>query len=78
MSVYAVPVPLGLDPASVLPLLQQVLQPQLGQLAATDAQVGTQHALPVFSNHVALLCKGATHVGQIWEHTWVTFLVCKF
>ena len=40
VSLYAVPVPLGLDQASVLPLLQQVLQPQPGQLAATDAQVG--------------------------------------
>ena len=40
VSLYAVPVPLGLDQASVLLLLQQVLQPQPGQLAATDAQVG--------------------------------------
>lgn len=40
VSVYAVPVPLALDPASVLPLLQQVLQLQAGQHAATDSQVG--------------------------------------
>ncbi len=39
VSLYAVPVPLGLDQASLLPLLQQVLQPQPGQLATTDAQV---------------------------------------
>ncbi|KAL0046958.1 hypothetical protein WJX82_002976, partial [Trebouxia sp. C0006] len=45
VSLYAVPVPLGLDQASVLLLLQQVLQPQPGQLAATDAQVATLVAI---------------------------------
>ncbi len=39
VSLYAVPVPLGLDQASALPLLQQVLQPQPGHCAVTDAQV---------------------------------------
>ncbi|DBB01023.1 TPA: hypothetical protein ACH3X1_000923 [Trebouxia sp. C0004] len=45
VSLYAVPVPLGLDQASVLPLLHQVLQPQPRQLAATDTQVATLVAI---------------------------------
>ena len=39
VSLYAVPVPLALDQASVLPLLQQVVQLQPGQHVATDSQV---------------------------------------
>lgn len=39
VSLYAVPVPLALDSASVLPLLQQVLEPQHCEEAAPDSQV---------------------------------------
>ena len=43
VSLYAVPVPLGLDQASLLPLLQEVLKEQPGQPDATDAQVSLQN-----------------------------------
>lgn len=50
VSLYAVPVPLGLDAASALPLLQQVLQPhQTGQSAAADGQVCVSHALTLLT-----------------------------
>ena len=39
VSLYAVPVPLALDQASVLPLLQQVVQFQAEEAAASDSQV---------------------------------------
>lgn len=39
VSLYGVPVPLSLDQASVLPLLQQVMALQAGQHAASDSQV---------------------------------------
>ena len=39
VSLYAVPVPLALDSASVLPLLTQILQPQPQQTNASDSQV---------------------------------------
>ncbi|DBA69567.1 TPA: hypothetical protein ACH3X2_012764 [Trebouxia sp. C0005] len=54
VSLYAVPVPLGLDQASVLPLLHQVLQPQPGQLAATDAQVATLVAILKTARQIGL------------------------
>lgn len=40
VSLYAVPVPLVLDQASVLPLLQHVVQVKDGEAAASDSQVG--------------------------------------
>lgn len=39
VSLYAVPVLLALDSASVLPLLKQILQPQPQQADASDSQV---------------------------------------
>lgn len=39
VSLYAVPVPLALDQASVLPLLQHVVQLPPGHYAASDSQV---------------------------------------
>ena len=39
VSLYAVPVPLALDQASVLPVLQQVVQPPAEQPASSNSQV---------------------------------------
>ena len=49
VSLYAVPVPLALDPPSVLPLLQQVVQLQPGQHAASDSQVHPPPSLTFLS-----------------------------